>query len=86
MKKLTNEVVLRQINQIWKDKFDLSLVNYTTGRNKIRIICKTHGAFEVTLNNFVGNKSGCPICGGTYLRTQKGFNLTTEWENNKYRK
>lgn len=42
-------------------KYDYSLVNYTGSRNKVTIICPTHGAFEqVAYYHLAGN--GCQLC------------------------
>lgn len=43
-------------------KYGYSLVKYTGNKNKVKIICETHGVFEQTPNNHQRG-GGCPKCG-----------------------
>jgi hypothetical protein len=43
------------------DKYDYSLVEYKNSKNKIIIICKTHGPFNQLPNNHL-NGNGCNEC------------------------
>jgi len=44
------------------DKYDLSNVVFSGGRNKIEVVCRVHGAFYPSAGNFLYRKSGCPSC------------------------
>jgi len=46
-------------------EFDYSLVEYINARTKVIIICPKHGPFEVTPDNHISKKSGCPHCFGS---------------------
>ena len=43
------------------DKYDLSLVEYTSMKNHITVICPKHGEFEINAYDFI-NHRGCPKC------------------------
>lgn len=43
------------------DKYDYSKITYINAKNKINIICKKHGLFKATPNNFM-NGQKCPKC------------------------
>ena len=61
-RKLTTEEFIKRANKIHENKYDYSLVNYTSAHNKIEIICPKHGIFEQTPNSHTNSKQGCPIC------------------------
>lgn len=44
-KKLTNAEFILRSNNIHANKYDYSLVNYSSLREKVTIICKEHGNF-----------------------------------------
>lgn len=44
------------------ERYDYSLVNYSTCKENIKIICKIHGEFECVPNNHLQGK-GCRLCG-----------------------
>ena len=54
------------------NKYDYSLVEYTTCKAKNKIICRKHGIFEQNANNHLQGK-GCPKCGGRFKRTTETF-------------
>ena len=60
-KKKTTEQFIEDAKLVHGDKYDYSLVEYSGNKNKVRIICKTHGEFEQTPNNHLKNK-GCKNC------------------------
>jgi hypothetical protein len=79
----TNEYIKNNIqsnteNFIEKSKlihgntYDYSLVNYTTNRKKVEIVCKLHGSFLQKPNNHL-NGQGCLICYGRYNFTHEIF-------------
>lgn len=44
-----------------ENKYDYSLVNYINNKNKVKIICTTHGEFEQCPKHHLKGQ-GCPIC------------------------
>lgn len=65
-KKLTNEEYITKVKEKFGDKYDYSKTFYVNKRNKVTIICKEHGEFEVLPLNFL-NGVGCVKC---YLKEQ----------------
>ena len=60
-KKLTqDEVILRFIKK-HNDRYDYSLVEYTTWSNNVKIVCTEHGIFEQSPSNHTKG-AGCPTC------------------------
>ena len=45
-----------------KGKYDYTLVEYTTSKEKVTIICKAHGAFQQDASGHLAGR-GCPKCG-----------------------
>lgn len=62
----TNSFINEAIN-IHGEKYNYSLSDYKKSREKIVIICKTHGEFYCTPDNHIRNKSGCPYCSNNKL-------------------
>lgn len=54
------------------DKYDYSKVNYTTSKNKVTIICPTHGEILITPENHLISKTGCPKCSRENIETTFG--------------
>ena len=70
MKKLTTEEWVEKARATHGDKYDYSESVYSGSKNKITIICQTHGKVKVIAANHInGNKSKCPKCSGNYVRT-----------------
>lgn len=44
------------------DRYDYSLVEYTTGKDAVEIVCKIHGSFMCSPDNHLQGK-GCRVCG-----------------------
>jgi len=59
--KLTTEQFLNSAINAHGDKFDYSLVNYITARDKVTIICRIHGEFEQLPHNHLSGQ-GCQKC------------------------
>ena len=59
-KKTTKEFII-DTRLIHGDLYDYSEVNYTSGKNKVVIICSIHGKFLQTPNNHLRG-TGCPNC------------------------
>lgn len=56
------DIFLKKAQEIHGDKYDYSLVNYTTATTKVKIICATHGIFEQIPNSHLCG-CGCLKCG-----------------------
>ena len=76
-RKLTNKEFIEKSKKIHGNKYEYSLVNYISSKNKIKIICPKHGIFEQTPNSHL-NGHGCQICGLNI----KEYN--NKWENYKH--
>lgn len=67
--RVSRENRIKHARLVHGDTYDYSLlpeiVNYKTS---YKIICKTHGVFEQSLNNHLKGEHGCPTC------TKTGFN------------
>ena len=82
--KLTTEEFIEKAKTIYGDKYDYSKVNYIGNKNKICIICPTHGEWLVTPNNFLRG-SECPKCYGTpKLTTEEFIEKAKQVHGNKY--
>ena len=64
-KRLTNEQFISKAREIHGDRYDYSLVEYITGKQKIIIICREHGEFLQDGNGHLSGK-GCKKCPKKY--------------------
>ena len=59
---------IEKAKMIYGDKYDYSKVIYKNREEKVTIICKEHGEFQITPRAFVsgdhGRIHGCPVCEG----------------------
>ena len=60
-KKYTNEEYKDLVNQTHHGYYDLSLVNYTRGTDKVKVICPTHGEFQIQAKRLLRGCI-CPQC------------------------
>ena len=66
--------------------YDYSSVKYINNKTTIKIICKTHGEFAISPDNFLNkSKCGCPRCGEALRGINKRLN-TEEFKNIIYNK
>lgn len=70
--RLTNEEYKARLHEIWPD-YDLSLVNYTWGKEKVTVICPEHGAFQGRADQLLAYH-GCPLC-----KVSRGELAITNW-------
>jgi len=56
------EVFVSKSKKIFGEKFNYSKVKYVNGQTHVCLICTEHGDFDVTPNNHLSKKSGCPTC------------------------
>jgi len=75
MRKKTNEQFINESIIKHSNKYDYSLVNYITSQDKIKIICPTHGVFEIRANHHLEG-SGCKFC--TFEKYAQDYTFTTE--------
>lgn len=60
-KRLTTEEFIEKANKIHKNKYDYSKTVYVRSRDKVKIICPEHGAFEQRASSHLEGV-GCPKC------------------------
>lgn len=56
------EEYIKKCNELYKNKYDYSLVKYKNSKTSIKIICPIHGIFNKLPYNHLENKQGCPKC------------------------
>ena len=61
------ELFINKAKELFGDKFNYSKVKYINGQTNVCLICTEHGKFEVTPNNHLSKKSGCPSCNESKL-------------------
>jgi hypothetical protein len=59
--KLTNETFIQKANLLHNNKYDYSLVDYKSSKEKVSIICKEHGVYEQIPNDHL-KPHGCTLC------------------------
>ena len=69
---LTLQEFIKKAEEIHKDKYDYSKVNYINNHTKIIIICKKHGEFSQAPLHHISNH-GCPKCADNIKLTTKEF-------------
>lgn len=74
---LTQEEVIKRLENVWGNKYDLSKVKYVNARTKITPICKIHGVFETRFSDFE-NRHGCPFCNESRLENEIDMFLKNE--------
>jgi Zn finger protein HypA/HybF involved in hydrogenase expression len=57
----TSSQFISESMSVHGDKYDYSLVEYTSAHDKLKIVCPEHGIFEQEPNNHLFGK-GCPQC------------------------
>ena len=79
------EDFIKEANEIHRNKYDYSKVEYVNAKTKICIICPEHGEFWITPSKHITSKRGCPKCSG-YERytTESWIQKAREVHNNKY--
>ena len=55
------ESFINKAKEIYEDLYDYSKVEYINEKAKVKVICKIHGEFMVSPNNFLNGKT-CPKC------------------------
>ena len=84
-----DEEFIKKANKVHGNKYDYSKVNYKNNKEKICIICETHGEFYVRPDNHL-HGSGCPKCAceRTHVQqkwtTEKFINEAIKINGNQY--
>ena len=72
-------------NLIHDNKYDYSLIiEYKGTMQKYPIKCPTHGVWEVSFDNHIIKKSGCPKCKGMGFSYEEKIEKARLLHNNKY--
>jgi hypothetical protein len=66
----TNKFI-QQAKDVHGDKYDYTKTEYTTARNKVKIVCPIHGEFDIKAASHTTNKQGCRECGYMYSTLKK---------------
>lgn len=64
------ELFISKAKVLFGEKYDYFKVEYINGQKNVCLICPVHGEFEVTPNNHLSKKSGCPICNESKLERE----------------
>jgi very-short-patch-repair endonuclease len=73
-----------KVYKIYGNTFDLSKVNYKYSQIKVIIICRKHGSFSITPNDFLSLK-GCSKCSKHYSPSTNEFlEMIPLWYKQKY--
>lgn len=64
------EHFINKAKGLFGEKYDYSKAEYINGQKNVCLICPVHGEFEVTPNNHLSKKSGCPICNESKLERE----------------
>jgi Zn finger protein HypA/HybF involved in hydrogenase expression len=79
------EYFISKAKKIHENKYDYSLIiEYNGTMKKYPIKCPIHGIWEVTLDNHILKKSGCPKCKGIGLSNEEKIEIANQIHNNKY--
>ena len=84
-KRLTTAEFISKAKAIHGDKYDYSLVNYTTSQSKVTIVCAEHGNFDQQPNAHLRHQ-GCPFCGNLShtLKQEEFISKAKAIHGNKY--
>ena len=77
----TTKEFIEKATKIHDSLYDYSLVEYTTMRKKVKIICPVHGVFEQKPISHIHSKAGCKKCNNTGWSKTKWINLSNKKNN-----
>jgi very-short-patch-repair endonuclease len=81
--KLNTKIFIDRSNNIHNNKYDYSLSEYKNNKNKIKIICPTHGIFEQKAYHHLDG-IGCPKCVGKNKTTEEFIENAKKIHGDKY--
>jgi len=73
MKKKTTEEFIKKAKEVHGDKYDYSKTVYINSKNKVVIICPTHGEFLQEPDSHTNSKNGCLSCSKNIRKTTEEF-------------
>jgi hypothetical protein len=82
-KNKTTQYFINESVKIHGNTFDYKLVNYVLSKNKVKIICKTHGIFLQTPSDHLSG-NGCAKCSGRNKTTEDFINESIKIHGKKY--
>ncbi len=71
-RKLAKEEFVHRAKKVHGDKYDYSAVEYKGNKEKVVIVCQTHGEFLQIPNSHLSGK-GCGKCAGNTRKTKEDF-------------
>lgn len=74
----TTEEFIKKAAERHNNRYDYSLVEYTTNKSRVKIICKDHGVFEQRPDNHLMGQN-CPVC-GSISRATSTFSYPSKLE------
>jgi Zn finger protein HypA/HybF involved in hydrogenase expression len=80
----TLDYYINKANIIHNNKYDYSLIEFDGVMNKVKIKCPKHDIWEVTLDNHINKKSGCPKCKGRNKTKEEKIIDANIIHNNEY--
>lgn len=81
--KRKNENFIERAKAVHGEKYDYSLVRYRGASNRITLICKKHGNFELTPTSLLSGK-GCPFCATNRLTRDEFLETVRSLYKNLY--
>ena len=70
---MTKEEFIKKAREIHGWKYDYSMVQFKSNKDKVAIICPEHGVFYKTIEKHLYAKQGCPECIGKKRYTNEEF-------------
>ena len=67
----TTDEYIEKAKSIHGDRYDYSLVKYSSYDKNVTLICKTHGSFKCRAGKHINHNQGCPKCVGKYITTEE---------------
>jgi len=74
-KSLTNDEFIEKAVSIHGYKYDYSRIDYENNHSKLKIICKTHGEFEISGNKHIQSIQGCQKCSNEKASKRNRFTV-----------
>lgn len=65
--KKTNDEFIKELEEIYRGKYDLSKVKYVNNKTDVILICPKHGEFKLTPHNILCGGQGCRKCNRSKL-------------------
>jgi hypothetical protein len=83
-KRLTTQAFIERAKLAHGDRYDYSLTVYTSNKEPVQVVCRSHGVFpQIPSNHMKGQ--GCPTCGGTKkLDTDEFIRRSREVHGDRY--